>query len=371
MKIEPHEITVSEIHEGYRDEGEGGVYGYGGRLSIRPEFQREFIYTDEQQAKVIHSLRHNFPLNVMYWVRNSAGGFEMLDGQQRTISICNYLEGRVNLDGLSYFNLTGEERGQVLGYRLMIYICEGTDREKLDWFETINIAGEKLTEQERNNALFSGPWVTEARLKFSKRGCPAEREAADYLKGRPERQDYLETAIYWAAFHDGMRGNRKSLVERYMSAHQHDKDCGEMWLYFRSVIDWVMFTFPEKRRKLMQGIDWGKLYHVYGGRKDLNPSELEARISALLADDEVKNKQGIYEYILDGDERHLSLRKFPDRDKISAYERQGHKCAVCGKVFGLEEMEADHITPWSKGGKTVPDNCQVLCRPCNRKKGGR
>ena len=367
MNIELHEIPVRELFSGYHDNGEGGVYGYGGKLNIRPAFQREFIYTDEQAAKVIESLRKNFPLNVMYWVRNHDGGFEMLDGQQRTISICRYLQDAFSENGRIYSNLLAEEREQVLNYKLMIYICEGTEREKLDWFETINIAGEKLTAQERRNALFSGAWLDNAKEYFSRANCAAKTQAEKYLSGKPLRQDYLETAIYWAADSEGITGTRKEKVERYMSLHQRDKDCGQMWRYFMSVIEWVKFTFT-LREKVMQRVEWGLLYNRYGSEK-LNPAEAEERIKLLMADFDVTDKAGIYQYIFDGDERHLHIRKFPERDKVSAYERQEGKCAKCGKHFAIEEMEADHWTAWSKGGHTEPENCKMLCRKCNREKG--
>lgn len=292
----------------------------------------------------------------------------MLDGQQRTISICRYLDGKISADNMTYFNLTREEQEQVLDYKLMIYICEGTTKEKLDWFETINIAGEKLTAQERNNAIFSGTWVSDARKRFSRNGCPAEKEARDYIKGSPIRQDYLETAIFWAASHCGIEGKRETMIVRYMSKHHHDETCLEMWQHFRNVTDWVRFTFPVCRRKYMQGIEWGLLFDFHGG-KNLNPCKLEEKIQSLLADDDVTRKQGVYEYVLDGDERHLHIRQFPDRDKRSAYERQKGICAMCGEHFEIGQMEADHIIAWSRGGHTEPSNCQVLCRKCNRKKG--
>ena len=367
MNIELHEIPVREIFDGYHDDGVGGVYGYGGRLNIRPAFQREFIYSPAQSAKVIESLRKDFPLNVMYWVRNHDGGFEMLDGQQRTISICQYLKDDWSVNGYLFGGLLDEEKEQILNYKLMIYICEGTEREKLDWFETINIAGEKLTAQERRNALYSGSWLKSAKEYFSRPTCAAKQEAEKYLSGSPIRQDYLETAIYWAADNAGIPGKRQEMVTEYMSRHQRDKDCGEMWQYFMKVINWVKFTF-HVRPKVMTRVEWGLLYNLYGDEK-LNPDETEERIKLLMEDFDVTDKAGIYQYIFDGDEKHLHIRKFPERDKQAAYERQGGNCARCGKHFAIEEMEADHRLAWSKGGHTEPENCQMLCRKCNREKG--
>ncbi len=363
MKIELHEIPVREVVEGYVDSAEEGVRGYGGRLNIRPAFQREFIYKDRQRDEVIRTVRRNFPLNVMYWVKDDAGGFEVLDGQQRTISLCQYVQGDFSLDHHYFFGLTKEEREQILGYPLMIYVCEGTDREKLDWFKIINIAGERLTAQELRNAVYTGEWLHEAKKYFSKTGCPAAALGEKYLAGSAIRQDYLETVLGWIAARDGNE------IEDYMAAHQRDTNCNELWLYFQSVVNWVAATFPNTRAKLMKGLDWGLFFNRFGTGK-WDPKALEARIAALLDDEDVTNQRGIYEYLLDGDERHLSIRAFSPKMARTAYERQKGKCPKCGKKFELEQMQADHITPWAKGGRTVADNCQMLCADCNRRKGG-
>ena len=195
MKIELHEIPVRDVVDGYVDSAEGGVVGYGGMLNIRPAFQREFIYKDKQRDEVIHTITRNFPLNVMYWVKDDNGGYEMLDGQQRTISICQYVTNVFSVSHMIFDNLTKTEQEQILNYPLMIYICEGTDKEKLDWFKIINIAGEQLTNQELRNAIYAGEWLSEAKRHFSKTGCPAYRIAENYLSGSAIRQNYLETAI--------------------------------------------------------------------------------------------------------------------------------------------------------------------------------
>ena len=367
MKIELHRIPIREIIKGYKDMKDDGVVGYGGRLNIRPAFQREFIYNEKQRRDVIASVLKDFPLNVMYWVINSEGNYEMLDGQQRTISICQYANDDFALDNIGYMSLTKERREKFLDYELMIYFCEGTEEEKLDWFEIINIAGERLTPQESRNAVYAGTWLMDAKEHFSRTNCAAYAEASDYMKGSAMRQEYLETAIRWAADHDGIRERTPDkMIREYMRRHQHDKDCGDLWLYFQRVINWVKFLFPVTRKE-MKGIQWGLLYNIHGD-KSYNPKELEQQIKALMEDYEVTNKSGIYEYVLDGETKHLSLRKFLDRDKRAAYERQNGICAKCGKHFELKEMEADHITPWSRGGRTEPDNCQMLCRECNRRK---
>lgn len=369
MKIKLNEISVRDVVKGYTDSAENGVTGYDGKLNIRPAFQREFIYKDKQREEVIHTVMKNFPLNVMYWVKSDDGNFEVLDGQQRTISICQYVTDgySVVIDGMprKFCNLTTTEQKQILDYPLMIYICEGTDKEKLDWFKIINIAGEQLTAQELRNAIYTGEWLTEAKKYFSKTACPAYQIASEYLNGSAIRQNYLETVIRWIADRDGVTGNDDNIAA-YMGIHQHDTNCNDIWLYFQSVINWVKVTFP-KYRKEMKGLEWGVFYNKYGtGHYD--PKKFEARIVELMEDDDVTKNSGIYEYLLDGNEKHLSIRAFTPKMARAAYERQKGICPKCGKHFEIEKMQADHITPWSKGGKTTPENCQMLCADCNRTK---
>jgi hypothetical protein len=360
MNIELHEIPVRDVVNGYVDSAENGVVGYGGKLNIRPAFQREFIYKDKQRDEVINTVMKGFPLNVMYWVKSDNGGYELLDGQQRTISIAQYVNGDFSVNHMGFDNLTDTEREQILNYKLMIYICEGTDKEKLDWFKIINIAGEQLTAQELRNAIYTGEWLTEAKKYFSKTGCPAHAIASDYLKGAAIRQDYLETAISWISARDGIE------IEDYMAKHQHDPNCNELWLYFQNVINWVKVIFP-KYRKEMKGLEWGVYYNKYS-QNNYDPKTLESRIAELMQDDDVTKKSGIYEYLLDGAEKHLSIRAFTQSMARAAYERQKGVCPICGQHFEITEMQADHITPWSKGGKTTPENCQMLCAECNRRK---
>jgi len=361
MKIKLHEIPVREVVEGYIDSAENGVVGYNGRLNIRPAFQREFIYKDKQRDEVIRSVQKNFPLNVMYWVKSDDGNFELLDGQQRTMSLCQYVNGDYSIDHKGFDNLTQMERQQILDYPLMIYICEGTDKEKLDWYKIINIAGERLTAQELRNAIYTGEWLTEAKKYFSKTACPAYAIASDYLNGSPIRQDYLETAIRWLASRDGKE------IEDYMAEHQHDTNCNELWLYFQAVINWVKATFTVYRSKEMKGLEWGIFYNKYKDDK-YDPKQLEARIVELMDNEDVTKFSGIYEYLLDGVERHLSIRAFTQKMAREAYERQKGICSKCKKSFKIDVMQADHITPWSKGGKTIAENCQMLCADCNRRK---
>ena len=360
MKIELNEISIREVAENYVDNAEDGVVGYNGKLNIRPKYQREFVYDEKQRNAVIDTIRKGFPLNVMYWVKNEDGTYEVLDGQQRTISFCQYINGDFSIDNRAFHNLTKTEQDLILDYKLMIYFCEGNDKEKLDWFKIINIAGEKLTDQELRNAVYTGPWLTNAKLHFSKTSCAAYLLAKDYVNGSPIRQEYLETALSWIN-----NGN----VEEYMSIHQHDPNANELWTYFRNVIEWVKLTFTNYRKE-MKGINWGVLYNQFK-TNTYDTEKLEQEIQTLMIDDDVTNKKGIYFYVLTRNEKYLNIRAFTESQKRSAYEKQNGICKNCGKHFDIKEMEADHITPWHAGGKTSIDNCQMLCKDCNRRKSGK
>lgn len=361
MKIELKKVMVGEVAENYRDNNEEGVVGYGGKLNIRPKYQREFIYNAKQREAVLTTIRRGFPLNVMYWAVNEDGTFEVLDGQQRTISFCQYAAGdfSITIDGhpMAIHNLTQPQRDQILDYELMVYVCEGNEQEKLDWFKTINIAGVKLTDQELRNAVYTGPWLTHAKSIFSKTNGPAYGLSNKYVTGSPIRQELLEKALEWKS-----GGN----VEQYMSDHQHDPNANELWMYFQNVIRWVELTFTTHRRE-MKSVEWGPLFDQFG-KELLETAKLEKQIAGLMADEDVTKKSGIYAYVLDGNERHLNIRAFTDNMKREAYERQNGICAKCSNHFELKEMEGDHITPWSEGGKTNAENCQMLCKDDNRRK---
>ena len=253
MKIELKEILIKDVAKNYVDSAEEGVVGYDGKLNIRPKYQREFVYDEKKRNAVIDTIRKGFPLNVMYWVKNEDGTFEVLDGQQRTISFCQYINGDFSIDNRAFHNLTKTEQDLILNYKLMIYFCEGNDKEKLDWFQIINIAGEKLTDQELRNAVYTGPWLTNAKTHFSKSNCAAYLLAKDYVSGSPIRQEYLETALEWIN-----NGN----IEEYMSKNQHKPNANELWTYFRNVIEWVKLTFTTYRKE-MKGINWGALYNQF------------------------------------------------------------------------------------------------------------
>lgn len=361
MQIEERKVTVGEVCDGYFNDDEEGVVGYGERLDIRPRYQREFVYRDAQRDEVIRTVLKGLPLNVIYWCRTGDDAYEVLDGQQRTISLCEYVDGSFSVDDMYFSNLPADKQEQILGYELFVYVCDGTDSEKLEWFRIINIAGERLTDQEMRNAVYAGPWVESAKKYFSKTNGPATQVGGKYLKGESIRQEYLEMAIAWAA------GGEGKTPEAYMAEHQNDPTAQALWSYFRSVIDWVEAVFPKYRRE-MKGLKWGILYNAHKSRNDLDPNALEAEISRLMADEDVTHKSGVYEYLLTGSERLLSIRAFDDRMRREAYERQGGVCPVCGGSFELAEMQADHIMPWSKGGTTTADNCQMLCCDCNRQK---
>ena len=367
MKIDRKEITIGELVAGYSDDDEGGVLGYSGQLDIRPPYQREFVYKDKQRDDVIRSVLAGFPLNVMYWARRPDGRHEVLDGQQRTISICQYVTGVFAINDKYFSNQPDDVQDSINGYTLTIYQCDGKPSEKLDWFRIVNIAGERLYDQELRNAVYAGPWVSDAKRYFSGHVSVAKFMSSEYVRASAIRQELLETAIRWAC------GDAKK-IDDYMARHQHDANANELWEHFRAVIGWIAKTFPQERRAIMQGVDWGKLYAEHGSRT-LDSDALEREISKLLALEQpgranaIQRPSGIFPYVLDGDERHLNLRTFTKGQKLAAYERLKGKCEHCGQHFEFRDMEGDHKTPWDDGGLTTDDNLQMLCRKCNRTKG--
>ena len=373
MNIELHNVTVRELTDGYADKEDLGVRGFGGRLDVRPPYQREFVYKEKERNAVINTVWNGFPLNTMYWVKRDGEQvvpYEVLDGQQRTISICQYVNGDFMYSGRYFENLKKDEQERILSYKLMVYICSGTDSEKLDWFRTVNIAGEELTPQELRNAVYAGSFVGDAKRYFSKNQCAAYREGNSLVMGAAIRQEYLETAIKWICLKEYGKDEDAEIC-RYMAEHQHDADAVPLWNYYRCVVDWAKSYFTVKgREKIVKGLDWGGLYNEFH-EKSLDRDGMEKEIRKLLIDDDVQRKRGIIPYVLTRKEKCLNLRTFKDEMKLNAYERQNHKCAVCGRVFEYRDMEGDHIISWCEGGKTVQENCQMLCRECNREKGSR
>ena len=316
MKVTKQCIQVKDLVKDFSDKKDEGVVGYSGTLNIRPPYQREFIYKPPQQIAVINSILGGMPLSCMYWGVNGDGTYEILDGQQRTMSICRFVNGDFSINYHFFADLSPEDQATILNYELDIYFCEGSTKDKIRWFEIINIAGEKLTQQELRNAIFTGPWVIDAKRYFSRSECPATIIGDSYIKGSTLRQDILELAIGWAS---------NGEINEYMSTHRHDQDARALWDHFSEIINWVKRTFVVSRPRLMQSINWGKLYFQFGNQ-EFNPIDLEKRISELLVDEDVTNHKGIYEYLLTGEEKHLSLRAFPDSTKRKIYLFNPERC---------------------------------------------
>ena len=367
MKITRKIVTIRDLTENYNDNGDGGVFGYNNKLCLRPSYQREFCFTPALRAEVIKSVMNNFPLGLMYWSLVGEDSYECLDGQQRSISICQYVNSdfpvKINGNDRFFHNLNKEEQEQILNYELEVKVCDGSESEKLQWFRTINNPGLVLTNQELLNSTYTGPWLADAKTFFSKRNCVAMQMAEGYLKGNPIRQEILEKVLGWIADRDGLENG-----QAYMAIHQNDADANEIWIYFDEVISWAKRLFPNKRKGITDAQEWGILYNKYHTRS-YNTNSLEEEIKKLVLDDDVTKKAGIIEYVLSDktkhDERRLSLRAFTESQKIRAYERQNGICPICGKHFEIDEMEADHVVCWSAGGKTTDDNLQMLCKQCN------
>ena len=365
MKITKTTILVRDLIADFTDDGEDGVFAYGGKLWVRPPFQRNMVYDAEQQVAVIDTVLSNFPLNTMYWIKNEDGTFWILDGQQRTLSICNYSAGDFSYEYRYIHNLkrTNPELYEVfLNYELDVYICEGTKEEQLNWFKRVNIAGERLTAQELRNANYTGEWLTDAKKYFSKTNCAAAQIANGYLPtGKDdaiERQGWLQRVLDWIS------GGGEENILNYMAQHQQDKDAHELWNYFSNVIDWVKELFPEYRKE-MKTVEWGKLYNEYHNN-DYDIDELSEKVETLMADPDVTSKKGIYYYVFDGEEKHLNIRKFNEADKRTAYTRQKGICPICGEHFDIKKMDAHHVIPWRNGGKTNVNNLQMVCRKCHK-----
>lgn len=379
MKITQREVTVRDLVRGFKDTQENGVFAYGGNLNVRPPYQREFVYKPNQMKAVIDSVINGLPLNLFYWAKTDGTNFEIIDGQQRTISLCQYVgdidkaktgsDGRlltngefsIEIDGSSrYFSsLTKDQQDQILNYQLLVFVCEGTDSEKLKWFDIINIAGTVLTKQELRNAVYTGPWLLDAKKWFSRTGCPAASLGENYVKGSPLRQDLLELALNWVCLRDGLK-----TPEEYMSLHQHDGNANDIWGYYSQVVNWAKGTFTVSRREL-KSVNWAKLYEAHHKDTSLNAQDLETRVAKLMADVDVTKKSGVYEYVLSGKESALSIRAFTPAQKRVAYEAQNGICPDCNGSFTFDEMHGDHKLPWSKGGRTIQENCAMLCRDCN------
>lgn len=389
MVIRELRVTIRDIVEGYIDNSDNdeGIYGYGGKLNIRPKYQRNYVYDEKKRNAVIDTVSKNFPLGLMYWVKNDDGTYEILDGQQRTISICTYVNPDNPASGYSVAGLFGNnkrrhfsilnhaEQEAIYNYPLLVYVCEGNDLDRLRWFETINIAGEKLSDQEIRNAQYCCPWLTDAKRYFSKRNSAGQQLATKphaYIKlpanNNWNRQGGLEKVLRW--YINDLKDTEK--LEDFMSdmAQKSKADpamtANQLWEYFRAVIGWVKALFP-KYRKNMEEVEWGILYNKYH-ENAYDVAEIEETVARLYADNDVDNKAGIYYYIFDKKEKHLNIRQFEDWQKQTVYEQQNHKCADCGLHFEINDLEAHHKIRWADGGHTTLDNCVLLCRECHDKR---
>ncbi|KAF5059674.1 hypothetical protein DSECCO2_333560 [anaerobic digester metagenome] len=379
------EITVRDICDGFvYNELEGkGLFGLSGKLTIQPEYQRNYIYADgKKDVAVIDSLLKGYPLGLIYFVKVNEDKFEVLDGQQRITSFGRFVTNKfaVKVEGMEqYFDsLAPELQSKIVDARLTIYECEGEEPEIKVWFRTINIAGVPLNNQELNNAIYSGPFVTLGKEEFSNSQNSNIQKWSAYISGSANRQDYLERALDWVS---------KGKIEEYMALHRKDNNINELKTYFNTVIDWVSTVFIDVENE-MRGLEWGRLYETYH-KQSYNPREVSEKVKALYADPYIKNRRGIFEYILGGsaDTKLLEVRVFDEATKRSVYaiqtteaEMKGtSNCPLCAighdsnktKIWKLSDMDADHVTAWSKGGATNVKNCQLLCKTHNRAKGNK
>ncbi len=379
-------ITVKDICEGFvYNELEGkGLFGLSGKLTIQPEYQRNYIYAEEgKESAVIDSILKGYPLGLIYFHKVNSDTFEVLDGQQRITSIGRFVNDKFAIrdeNGLqqNFSGMAKDKKIKIWETKLLIYECEGEESEIKDWFKTINIAGIPLRNQELLNAVYSGPFVTLAREEFSNRQNANIQKWSAYISGSANRQDFFERALEWVS-----KGN----IEGYMTLHRHDKNITELKEYFNSVVDWASCVFTDVESE-MRGLEWGRLYEEYH-KKSYNPKKVSEEVQKLYGDPYIKNRKGVFEYILGGsnDTKLLDVRVFDDATKNVVYKKQTTEaekkgksnCSHCAighdanksKIWNLSEMDADHVASWSKGGKTSIKNCEMLCKTHNRAKGNR
>ena len=379
------EITIQALCDGFvYNELEGkGLFGLSGKLTIQPEYQRNYIYADgKRDVAVIESLLKGYPLGLIYFNQTAEDRFEVLDGQQRITSIGRFLTKKFAImeEGKPLYidSLPKEQQDKIRNTKMLIYICNGTEKEIKEWFKTINIAGIPLNEQELLNAVYSGEFVTLAKAEFSNSQNVHVQKWSAYINGVANRQDFLAKALEWVS-----KGN----VSDYMSQHRNDDNINELKTYFNTVIDWVSTVFTDVEKE-MRGLEWGRLYETY---KDTayNPQEIATKVKELYLDPYVKNRKGIFEFVLSGlvDTKLLDIRVFDEATKRAIYKQQTDKaekqnvsnCPLCAisdnanksKIWAFKEMEADHVAAWSKGGATAIENCEMLCTTHNRAKGNK
>jgi 5-methylcytosine-specific restriction endonuclease McrA len=388
VKTELKEYTVKQLSEGFQyNELEGkGLFGLSGRLTIQPEYQRNYIYADgKRDVEVIKSLLKGYPLGLIYFNKVSEDNLEVLDGQQRITSFGRFVTGKFAIkddnEMEQYFSgLAKDKQDKILNSMLLIYECEGTETEIKAWFQTINIAGVPLNAQELLNAVYSGPFVTAGKEEFSNSQNATIQKWSAYIAGAVNRQEYWERALEWVS-------KGKDNIGGYMSKHRNDKDIKELKTYFNTVIDWVSTVFEDVESE-MRGLEWGRLYETYG-KNPYDPAKLSKQVQDLYGDAYVKNRKGIWEFVLGGsiDTKLLEVRVFDEPTKKSTHAKQTKEaeargesnCPLCAlgkdankaKLWKLDEMDADHVTAWSKGGATSQGNCQMLCKTHNRAKGNR
>ena len=385
------DITIAEICDGFTyNEYEGkGLFGLSGKLTIQPEYQRNYIYADgKKDVAVINSILKGYPIGLIYFVKVAEDKFEVLDGQQRITSVGRFIEEKFAItdgNGIPHYfrGLAKDLQDKILQTKLTIYECEGTESEIKEWFKTINITGVPLNEQELANAIHSGPFVTLAKEEFSNSGNSNIQKWSAYIRGNANRQDFLRTALSWVskAYLD------KDNLDKYMSLHRYDHTIYELKTYFNAVIDWISSVFIDVEDE-MQGLDWGRLYEMYH-RQSYDRNKVSALVKALLSDYYVKDRKGVFEYILGGcvDKTLLNIRIFDEITKKTVYKTQTQQaeekgcsnCPLCAigtnnnktRIWKLTEMDADHVTAWSNGGATDKTNCEMLCKTHNRAKGNR
>lgn len=380
MKIEPMPIKIRDLIKGYTENpSTGEVIALNGTLDVRPKYQREYVYEQKESEAVIDTVIKGFPLNSMYWCVRPDGTYEVMDGQQCTISICRFATNPAysvklpapggGANAVNFPNLFEDVKERFLRYELMVFVCDGTESEKMSWFQTINIAGKELSKQEIRNAIYACEWLTDAKSLFSREGCVIERKFGKFLSGKRDRQEYLETAFRWLAARDRLDGSDP--VATYMQLHRQDKDASELLHYFESVFKWAFETFGKTHPEEMKKVEWGLLYNEHKDEQ-LDSASIRTLVDELMANPEIRRRQGIFEYALTREERVLNLREFSNIDKRSMFEAQGHRCNICGKICdSVSDMHADHIKPWYKGGRTELSNGQMLCVNCNLSKGAK
>lgn len=370
-------VTVRKLVEGYSYDNETGeIRCFGGRLNPRPSYQREFVYSLEDQSKVFSTLKRSFPLGIMYWCDAGDGTYELVDGQQRTLSICHIIDNDVSIEindvNIYFRDLPESEQEQILDQELLVYVCIGNLDEKMDWFSTINIAGKELTAQEIRSAVYSGPFVSDARRYFVS-GADGNALSNGYdvfVKNKVIRQELLGQVLEWHADFEmtdsGKSGDK--LIRAYLAKHRHDENAKELFNYYEEVLDWANYIFGTKYKKELPKVEWGILYNKYH-MKTVSPREVQKRVDELMENPEIVKKSAIFEYVFSGEEKILSPRAFDDSMKRSKFEEQKHLCADCGnEIPDLKSAQADHIYPWSEGGRTEYGNLQILCVKCNNKK---